>query len=181
MWAIAGLIALVVPDLLRDEAVAFYVLLAITLPFVLVFVRNRARRWALIPAYALLVVMGVITLGETVGADDDLVSAYVMLASAIPFFVIYAWDRRRWWALIPGVVLTALGLAFAFWLSWRSVRASLVAGRAGEYIIALALLVIGVSILARTLVAKPPAGQPRPTGRDDRAPSRPAVGEPPTQ
>ena len=150
-WAIAGLIALVVPDLLRDEAVAFYVLLAIALPFIVVFVRNRAQRWALIPAYALLVVMGVITLGETLGVNDDLVSAYVMLACAIPFFVVYALDRRRWWPLIPGITLALMGLSFGSWLPWPSVRAALLAGSAIEYCVALGLLIIGVSVLVRAM------------------------------
>lgn len=95
LWAIAGLIALVPPGFLRDEAVACYVLLAIALPFLAIFVRDRARWWALIPAYPLLVVTGVIGLATSGLFSDDLISTGVVLAIGIPLFVICARDRRQ--------------------------------------------------------------------------------------
>jgi hypothetical protein len=79
LWAIAGLIALVSTDVLRDEAVAFYALLGIALPFLVAFVRDRTRWWALIPAYALLAVQGVIGLAESRLVGDDLVTAVFQL------------------------------------------------------------------------------------------------------
>jgi hypothetical protein len=158
LWVIAGLIALVPSGVLRDEAIACYVLLAIALPFLVVFTRDRCRWWALIPAYPLLVILGVIGLTEWGLVGDNLVSAYVLLAIAIPFFVIYARDRRRWWALIPGGILAAIGLSFGSWLSWPSVRSSLAAGDFAKYGLgasaALALLTVGVSILARVLLSR---------------------------
>jgi hypothetical protein len=154
VWVVAGLIALVPSDVLRDEAIACYVLLAIALPFVVIYVRDRARRWALIPAYPLLAVLGTIALAESGLFRDDLVSAYLVLAMAVPFFVIYAWDRKRWWALIPGGVLAVLGLSFGTWLPWHSVRSSLIAGHAVEYSAALALLVVGAWILARAFAGR---------------------------
>jgi hypothetical protein len=112
LWAVALLIALVPSDILQDEAVAFYVLITIALPFLVVFLRNRAWWWALIPAYALLAVVGVIALGESGGVSDDLVTAYVMFAIALPFFFVYARNRSLWWALIPGGIMTAIGVGF---------------------------------------------------------------------
>jgi hypothetical protein len=156
LWAIAGLIAFVPSGLLRDEAIACYVLLTIALPFLVIFVRDRAQRWALIPAYPLLAIVGVISLTESGLFSDDLVSAYVLLAISIPFFVIYAWNRARWWALIPGGILAVIGLSFGSWLSWPSVRSSLIAGGAVEYLAALALLVVGACILVRALVGRGP-------------------------
>jgi hypothetical protein len=179
LWAIAGLIALVPSDFLRDEAVAFYVLLAIALPFLAIFVRDRARWWALIPAYPLLVILGVIGLTQSRLFSDDLVSAYVLLATAIPFFVIYARDRKQRWALIPGGILAVIGLSFGSWLPWHSVRSSLIAGGAVEYSAALALLVAGAWILVRAFVGRDPSGKAALPGSDEPAPSGPEVGEPP--
>ena len=112
LWAVALLIALVATDILRDEAVAFYVLIAIALPFLGVYYRNRAMWWALIPAYTMLAVVGVIALGEMAGAGDNLVTAYVMFAIAIPFFFVYVRNRAHWWALIPGGIMAAIGVGF---------------------------------------------------------------------
>ncbi|MGD9375032.1 MAG: hypothetical protein PVJ23_04575, partial [Anaerolineae bacterium] len=112
LWAIALLIALVSLDILRNEAVAFYVLLVIALPFLAVFYRDRSQWWALIPAYVMLVVavmIGLIGLGIL---DDLLVPAYILLAIALPFFGLYAWDRKQWWFLIPGGILALVGLSF---------------------------------------------------------------------
>ena len=137
LWATAGLIALVPSNILRGEAVALYVLPAIALPFLVIFCRDRAQWWALIPAYPLLAIVGVIGLTESRIVGDDLVSTYVLSAITIPFFVISAWDRKRWWALIPGGILAVIGLSF------------LIAGGAVGHSVALALLVVGTCILVR--------------------------------
>ena len=179
LWAIAGLIALVPPGFLRDEAVACYVLLAIALPFLAIFVRDRARWWALIPAYPLLVVSGAIGLAQSGLLGDDLVSAFVVLAIAVPFFVIYARDRRQWWALIPGIVLAAMGLSFGSWLPWHAVRASLIAGDAVEVAAALVLLVAGAWILVRATVGREPSREAARSGSGEPAPSRSGTREPP--
>jgi hypothetical protein len=163
LWAVAGLIALVPSDLLRDEAIAVYVLLAIALPFLAVFFRDRARWWALIPAYLLLVISGLIGLTQWGLFSDDLVSAYVLLAGAIPFFAVYARDRARRWALIPAGLLAALGLSIGTWLPWHAVRSSFIAGGAAGHVVALALLVAGFSILALAFWRRDPsAGAPGP-------------------
>jgi len=154
LWAIALLIALVTLDILQDEAVASYVLLAIALPFLAVFYRDRAQWWALIPAYVLLVIavmVGLIGLGVL---DDLLVPAYVLFAIAIPFFVVYAQNRKQWWALIPGGILAIIGLAF------------LITEAAVEYIGALVLVVIGAAILLRAFRRQVPAGETEPPDPD---------------
>ena len=112
LWAVAFLVLLVTFDILHDEAVAFYVLLAIALPFLAVWYRDRAQWWALIPAYVLTAVglmVGLIGLGVL---SELLVPAFVLLAIAFPFFVVYARDRSQWWSLIPGGVLAVIGLSF---------------------------------------------------------------------
>ena len=179
LWAVAGLIALVSSDLLRDEAIAVYVLLAMALPFLGIFLRDRGRWWALIPAYLLLVISGLIGLTQWRLFSDDLVSAYVLLAGAIPSFMVYARDRARWWALIPGGILAVLGLSFATWLPWHSVRSSLIAGGAAEHVVALALLIAGFSILARAIVGRDRSGEAAHSGSDGTTPSGQQASEPP--
>ena len=144
LWAIALLVALITLNILRDEGVAFYVLLVIALPFLAVYYRDRAQWWALIPAYVLIVVavmVGLIGLGVL---DDLLVPAYVLFAIALPFFVVYARDRKQWWLLIPGGVLAVVGLSF------------LIAEAAFVYIGALVLIAVGVGVLVRVFTRKEP-------------------------
>jgi hypothetical protein len=169
LGAIAGLVALVPSEYLRDEAVAAYVLLAIALPFLALYLRDRRRWWALLVAYPLLVVVGVIGLAASGLVSDDLISACVMLAMAIPFFAIYARDRKRWWALILGGVLGVLALSFGTWLPWHSVRSSLIAGDAVKYAAALALLIGGVWVLVRATVGRNPPGEAARSGSGEPA------------
>jgi hypothetical protein len=142
LWAVAGLIALVTIGILQDEVVAFYVLTAIAIPFLVVYLRNREQWWALIPAYVLFVV-GLMVALEGMGILNDLlIPAYVMFAIAIPFFVVYARNTKNWWALIPAGVLTIIGLSF------------LVAEAAVQFIAPAVLIIAGVWILARQFMRK---------------------------
>jgi hypothetical protein len=161
LLAIALLIALVTMGFLRDEAVAGYVLTAIALPFLGVYVRDRALWWALIPAYVLLAI-GVMVVLEGLGVLDDLlVPAYVLFSIAIPFFVVFARDRRLWWALIPGGVLAVIGLSF------------LIAEDAVLYLGPALLLIAGIWILARVFARREPpevTEQPAPDAAEPEGP-----------
>lgn len=139
LWAIALLIALVTLDILHDEAVAFFVLLVIALPFLFVYIQDRAQWWALIPAYVLVAVAVMIGLTGLGILSEELVAAYVLLAIALPFFVVYARNRAQWWALIPGGILAIVGLVF------------LLSEASFVYIGGLALIVVGVWMLVRGL------------------------------
>jgi hypothetical protein len=144
LWALAVLVILVTLNILRDEAVAFYVLLAIAVPFLAVYYRNRTQWWALIPAYVLIVIALMILLIGLGLLSDLLVPAYVLIAISVPFFVVYIRDRKLWWSLIPGGILAVIGLSF------------LVAEAAVEFLGALALVLIGVGVLARAFTRKEP-------------------------
>jgi hypothetical protein len=135
--AIALLVALIALGILRSEAIGSYILVAIALVFLAVFLRNRSQWWALIPAYALLVIGVMIGLMELGLLNELLVPAYVLFAIAIPFFVAFARNRRLWWALIPGGVLAVVGLSF------------LVAEGAFAFIGAFLLVLGGLWMLAR--------------------------------
>ena len=149
--AVAGLLALVPSKILRGQAIACYVLPAIALPFLVAFVRDRARWWALIPAYPLLAIVGVIGLAESGLFSDDLVSIYVLLAVSIPFLVIHARGGKRWWrrsaASIRGGILALIGVSFL-----------VVKDGAVDYF-AFALLVVGAWVLVSALVGRRRSGE----------------------
>ena len=162
MWAVAGLVALITLNVLQDEAIAAYVLTAIALPFLVVYIRNREQWWALIPAYVLLAVGLMVLLLESGILSDLLVPAYVMFSIAIPFLVVYARNRQQWWALIPSGILSIIGIAF------------LIAEAAVQFIFPAILIVVGIVILVRVFTRKE---LPEP----EVVPSEPEDEEPPTE
>ena len=167
LWAIAGLIALITLNILRDESIATYVLTAIALPFLVAFLRDRSKWGALIPAYVLLAVGVMVGLIGAGVLSDLLVPAYVMFAIAIPFFVVYARDPKQWWALIPAGIMAVIGLSF------------LIAEAAVQYIGPVAMILVGAWLLVRMFTRGEPAdmvGQPAP---DAPAPPDPEADEPP--
>jgi hypothetical protein len=163
LWAVAGLIALIELNILRDESVATYVLAAIALPFLVAFLRDRSQWGLLIPAYVLLAVgVMVLLIGQGV-LSDLLIPAYVLFAIAIPFFVVYARDPKQWWPLIPGGILAVIGLAF------------LVAEAAVQYVGPAVLVLVGVWILVRQFTREEPTAPAAP------APPGPEADEPPAE
>ena len=142
LWAIAGLVALITLEILRDEAVAFYVLSAIALPFLVVYIRDRQQWWALIPAYVLFAIGLMVGLEGMGILNDLLIPAYVMFAIAIPFFVVYVYNRQNWWALIPGGIMAVIALAF------------LIAEAAIQFVVPAVLIIAGLWIIVRTFRRK---------------------------
>jgi hypothetical protein len=137
--AVAGLLTLTETGILRDEAVAVYVLTAVALPFLIVYLRDREHWWALIPAYVLLVVGIMIALIGVGILTELLIPAYVLGVISIPFFVVFLTNRKNWWALIPGGILIAISFSFLI------VEDLLI------LIGAAALIIIGVVILIRSI------------------------------
>jgi len=142
MLAVAGLVTLLTLGVLDDPYVATYVLLAIALPFLAAFLLDRTRWGLLIPFYVLLAVGAMVTLLELGVLDDLLVVSYILFAVAIPFFVVYARDTSKWWALIPGGITAIVGASF------------LIAEAAAQYVGAFVLIVAGIWVLVRQLTRK---------------------------
>jgi hypothetical protein len=109
LLAIAGLLAIVAWNLLRDEAIATYVLVAVAVPFFAVYLRDRTQWWALIPGYVMLVVAAIVFFSETGGIPDSLVGTLVLVSIGLPFLIIYLRDRGQWWALIPAYTMFSVG------------------------------------------------------------------------
>jgi hypothetical protein len=142
LLAVSGLIAFAELDILPDPFVAVYTLTAIALPFLVVFLRDRSRWWALIPCYVLLAIGIMVALIELQVLGDLLIPVYVLLAIAIPFFVVYARDPKQWWPLIPSGILTIIAVSF------------LLATEAVRYVGAVVLIGAGTVILVLQLVRR---------------------------
>ncbi len=110
LLATAGLLAIVGFNWLAGEAIATYVLLAVALPFVFIFLRDRRQWWALIPAYVMVVVAMIVLFSEARGLPDYLIGTGVLVAIGLPFLAVYLRDRTQWWALIPAYALLSISV-----------------------------------------------------------------------
>jgi hypothetical protein len=108
-WLLADLEMITVSDL--AIAVAFG---AAGVGFAIAALQDRARWWAFIPAGALIGIAAVIGFEELAPSVAEEWGAGAFLASlGIGFLAIFGREPVRWWAIIPGGVLTSLGLMVA--------------------------------------------------------------------
>jgi len=78
--------------------------------FAYVFLRNRARWWAVIPGFALLGLATLMVAEQVLpGKLGGMVGGPIFLgALGLSFWVVYLNQRDHWWAIIPGGVLLTL-------------------------------------------------------------------------
>lgn len=112
LFSIGLMVLLIGMGVLQDGIIPLYVLSSIGLPFLVVFLLNRENWWALIPAYVMFSIGAMVALIDVRVLTDFGIPAYVMLAIAFPFFVVYFMNRKQRWALIPGGIMATIGLAF---------------------------------------------------------------------
>jgi hypothetical protein len=126
-WALipgAVMLFLAMTTLLVDnvggEWVGSLFLFLIGLSFLVVYLNNRTRLWALLVAY----IMGVLSLAPAMASGGGDTAAYFgpvfLFAVALPFFVVYFQSTEHWWAIIPAGVMTVLAViasaAIAGWI-----------------------------------------------------------------
>jgi hypothetical protein len=125
-WALIPggvMVFLALTTLLVDSAGGEWVgalfLFMIALTFLVVYLNNQTRTWALIVAYV-TGVLGIAPLLATGGRDAAYLGPILLFAVALPFFVVYFRSLQNWWAIIPAGVLTVLAviaaLAIAGWI-----------------------------------------------------------------
>ncbi len=78
--------------------------------FLVTFVGDRRQWWALMPGCIMLGLAVMIVNDETELLSDTQASALFLFSIGLPFLLIYLVDRRQWWALIPGGVLSVIAL-----------------------------------------------------------------------
>jgi len=123
-WALIPggvMLFLALTTLLADSAGGEWIgsmfLFLIGLSFLVVYLNNRTRTWALLVAY----ILGVLSIAPAMSSGGGDTAAYFgsvfLFAIALPFFVIYFRSAENWWAIIPAGVMTTLsiiaGLAIA--------------------------------------------------------------------
>jgi hypothetical protein len=103
--------------------------------FLIVYLNNRRRSWAVLVAYIFVVLSIAPAMGSN-PATEPYYGALFIFAIAVPFFIVYFRSVQSWWAIIPAGVLTALSIvvlaAIAGWIEEPSqggyVAAVLIAG-----------------------------------------------------
>ena len=88
-------------DTAAGEWIGALFMYGVGVPFLLVYLFNRERRWALIPGF-ILVGIGTIAL---VSVMSSWVNIIVTLVLAVIFFYVYFTRKESWWALIPAGLL----------------------------------------------------------------------------
>jgi hypothetical protein len=108
--SLAALIYLTANDILPgDLAASGFLFVGIALPFWLVLIlKGRDAWWASIPAGAMTFIALAIGLEPLVGGDW--VGVIVLWGIAIPFWLVFFFNRSQWWALIPAGTLTTVGV-----------------------------------------------------------------------
>ena len=94
--------------------------------FLLTFFFDRRQWWALIPGCVLAGLALVVLNGENHFIRDEYAGGIFLFSIGVPFLLIYLIDRRQWWALIPGGVMTVL--AFMPVLAINELSGQLVGG-----------------------------------------------------
>jgi len=122
-WALIPggvMVFLALTTLLVDTAGGAWVgamfLFMVALSFLVVYLNNRTRIWALIVAYA-TGVLGLAPLMASGGRDAAYFGPLFLFAIALPFYYVYIRFKERWWAIIPAGALTVVAIISAFAIS----------------------------------------------------------------
>jgi hypothetical protein len=103
---------LLIVDSAGGEWVGVMLMLMFALAFLVVYLTDRARTWALLVAY----IFGVISLAPMLAAIGDTAGYFgsvLMFAIALPFFIVYFRSPDNWWAIIPAGALSTVGVVVA--------------------------------------------------------------------
>ena len=98
-------------DNVGGEWIGSVFLFLIGLSFLIVYLNNRTRTWALLVAYILFVLSIAPALASFGGDTAAYFGSVFLLAVALPFFIIYFRSgESNWWAIIPAGVMTTIAI-----------------------------------------------------------------------
>ncbi len=101
-----------VADSARGEWIGSLFFFMISFGFLVAYLNNRTRTWALLVAY-ILGVLGIAPLMASGGETAAYYGPLFLFAIALPFFVVYFHSMDTWWAIIPAGVLTTISIIAA--------------------------------------------------------------------
>jgi hypothetical protein len=133
-----ALTTLLVDSTAADEWIGSLFLFMAAASFLVVYLSNRTRIWALIVAYV-AAVLGIAPLMAMGGHDAAYFGPIFLFAVALPFFVVYFRSEGNWWAIIPAGALTTLAV-----ISALAIAGFIESARQGGY--ANALLMGGLAV-----------------------------------
>lgn len=85
------------------------------LVFLVIFILDTDKWWALFPAFALMAIGIIIFMDNTMPVVSGIWSGAVFLGLlGLAFLLIYIFHREHWWAVIPGGVLMTLAMVTLF-------------------------------------------------------------------
>jgi len=136
---------------------------SVAVPFLIAYILDRSRTWALIPLFVLGVIAFIPVLSGSISADS--VAGFILAMIGLPFIVVFLIKSEAWWAILPGGILVSIalmivlqgrlpdqmGVALMF-LGWM-VTFGLVWLRQGRTWAKAVTLVLGVSAVVMALVA----------------------------
>jgi len=99
-------------DSTGGEWVGSLFLFLIGLSFLVVYLNNRTRTWALLVAY----ILGVLSIAPAMASGGETAAYYgsvFLFAVALPFFILYFRSEKNWWAIIPAGALTVVAIIAA--------------------------------------------------------------------
>jgi hypothetical protein len=112
----------------------------VSLPFWVGFLVNRKENWwALIPGWITAAIAAVILLSETF--SGEMMASFILFSVALPFFVVFAINRRHWWSLIPGGIIASMGVMLFFLAPTRNT------GLGDEVFVALMFACVSVTFI----------------------------------
>jgi hypothetical protein len=103
-------------DSTGGEWIGALFLFMVAISFLVVYMNDQTRIWALIVAYA-TAVLGIAPLMASGGNDAAYFGPIFLFAVALPFYILYFRSIERWWAIIPAGALTIVALIAALAIS----------------------------------------------------------------
>lgn len=89
--------------------------------------RTKANWWAWLPGLPLVTMGGTLALTALFPALETLVGSAFLLGIGLAFVIVFLLHNHYWWALIPGVILTGIGVATVIDLVFPVASSNLIA------------------------------------------------------
>ena len=98
----------------HEDFVFSFIFGAIGIIFLVTYLQNTKRIWALVLCFFFIFVGGSILMSEVYYMPDGMIGSLLLLILGTAFLVVYLKDRKNWWPVIPMGALYSIGLLVAF-------------------------------------------------------------------